>query len=138
MIGAEVSTAPTNIFSGRIAYMSFHEEGWRSGGTEVIRADWRDVTFTADSEPDDVAAINWDLQGTAPTYTPDSGGGANIINALTNVDGEASVTYDYIADQSVSGVARKATSSPHYREGTLSGVITEAGLDIISLLVGDE
>ncbi len=63
---------------------------------------------------------------------------AVLVNDTTDVDGEATATFDYSADQPVTGVVRKNTSSPRYKTGKLGGTITTDGYDAVSFLVPDE
>jgi len=65
-------------------------------------------------------------------------GGTDLLNALTDADGQASVMYGYLADQALVGRARKASSAPLYRTGDIIGTITEEGFAQTVLLIGDE
>jgi len=74
----------------------------------------------------------------ADTGGPLTAGTVLIANVLTNASGVASATFDYPGDQPVTGRARKATSSPHYKTGALSGSVTGSGYDATVFLVPDE
>lgn len=64
-------------------------------------------------------------------------GSSDFVNALTDVNGQVTTTYDWTTDVSVTGVARKG-SSPAYKSGSVTGTITKSGLAITVLLVPDE
>jgi hypothetical protein len=73
----------------------------------------------------------------------DSGGplaaGTDILSGLTNASGVIQDTaFDFSAAQPVTGRARKGTSSPLYKTGSISGSVTSAGLDLTVFLVADE
>lgn len=61
-----------------------------------------------------------------------------IDKLLTNGSGVASTTFDFSADQPVVGRARKASASPRYKTGQISGTITSAGFDVTVFLVPDD
>ena len=65
-------------------------------------------------------------------------GGTDIIDTTTDVNGEAEVTFDYSADQAVTGKVRKGSVSPLYKATTFAGTITSGGFDQTVLLVTDE
>jgi len=51
-----------------------------------------------------------------------------IVNELTNVSGVAeTTTFNYTADQPISGRVRKAGTDPRYKPASLTGTITSAG-----------
>lgn len=72
----------------------------------------------------------------------DTGGplsaGDVIATGLTDVNGEFTAEFIHTADQPVTGWVRKASGSPYYREGPVSGVITNDGFTTTVLLVRDE
>lgn len=82
------------------------------------------------------------IQGAMVLLEADTGGplteGDDIIKTTTNASGIASVDFDYLRDQPVVGVIRQGTVSTYFKEGTISGTITEDGLDLTVLLVEDE
>lgn len=61
-----------------------------------------------------------------------------IVNGLTNVSGVVSATYDYSSDLAVTGVTRKGSASPYYKQGVIGATITENGLNITILMIKDE
>jgi len=63
---------------------------------------------------------------------------AVIINDLTDVNGEVTTLFGYTSDQPFSGRIRKGSASTFYQTSVISGTILSSGLNIISLLVGDE
>jgi hypothetical protein len=69
---------------------------------------------------------------------PLTAGTAIIDKVLTNASGQATTTFDYSADQPVTGRARKGTVSPRYKTGVLSGTITSDGYSATLFLVPDE
>lgn len=81
------------------------------------------------------------IQSARVLLEADSGGplsaGTDIIDTTTDVNGEASVTFDYSSSQPVTGKIRKG-SSPSYKQGVLSGAISALGYDQTLLLVPDE
>jgi hypothetical protein len=65
--------------------------------------------------------------------------GTVLINALTDVNGQASDTRTYGSNQPITGWVRKASSAPLYKQGNISGTISSAaGLDLTVLMVPDE
>lgn len=64
--------------------------------------------------------------------------GTDIILDLTDVNGQVSTSIDYSADQPVTGRARKASASPLYQTGQISGTITADGADLTVFVVRDE
>ncbi len=84
-----------------------------------------------------------DIQNARVYMLADAGGPLTedtvIINkTLTDVNGEVSINFDYEDDQPVKGVIRKGTSTPRFQESEIAGTITENGLDLVILMVGDE
>lgn len=66
--------------------------------------------------------------------------GTVIFNALTNASGIVENTaYNFQGTQSLqNGRVRKGSSSPYYQPSSFSGSITNNGLDINVILIGDE
>ena len=64
--------------------------------------------------------------------------GTVILNGSTDGTGLAETTFDYTADQPVTGRVRKATSSPLYATANVSGTITETGFSPTILMIPDE
>jgi len=84
------------------------------------------------------ASTKANIQNARILLKTDPGGVTVIDKDLTNALGEVSVTYDYSADQAVTGVVRKGSVAPFYQQGDIAATITESGLDIVILLVSDE
>lgn len=62
-----------------------------------------------------------------------------IINATTDILGQVADVRSLVSDQPVSGWVRMGTSSPYYREGSISGTISSAsGLTLTIQLISDE
>lgn len=62
-----------------------------------------------------------------------------VLQGLTDVSGEISDTRSWSLAQPVIGVARKASSSPYFKDGNLTGTIsTTLGLSIVQALTIDE
>ncbi len=57
-------------------------------------------------------------------------GGTEILNELTDVNGVAQTTFNYLSDQDITGDARKGTSPPVYKAAPITGTITSAGFDV--------
>ena len=64
--------------------------------------------------------------------------GTLIMSELTNASGVATATFDYTSDQPIIGYARKAGSSPLYKEASLPSTLTSTELNTTVLMVGDE
>jgi hypothetical protein len=67
------------------------------------------------------------IQNARVYVVADTGGpmtaGDEIINGLSDVDGEISDTRTYASDQPITGWVRKASSAPYYKEGPVAGTI---------------
>lgn len=62
-----------------------------------------------------------------------------VLEGLTDVNGEISSSRTWGGAQPVTGVARKATTSPIFKDGPLTGIISAtAGLTITQALIFDE
>lgn len=65
--------------------------------------------------------------------------GTVLISALTDVNGQVSVTQTYSLDQSITGRVRKSSVSPYYKTGVVVGTISkDAGLDATIIMLSDE
>lgn len=60
-----------------------------------------------------------------------------IIDASSDVDGEVTINHRYTSSQPIVGKARKASSSPYYKTGNLSGTITTLGFAGSIFLIDD-
>jgi hypothetical protein len=73
---------------------------------------------------------------TPATGTPTST--AVILSGTTDASGILqTTTFNYTANQPVTGKARKATSGTFYKTGAITGTISTAGLDTTVLLIQD-
>lgn len=106
------------------------------GGTVVVQ-EAVPITITTEdintSSPVQDARV-YITAGTGGPLTP----GTVILNALTNASGQASTNLDYSADQPIIGRARKASSSPFYRNSSISGIVRSGGLELTVFLIPDE
>ncbi len=75
----------------------------------------------------------------ATVYLETTPGGVVIINSTTDANGLFTMDYGLNGvSQAVDGRVRKATVYPYYKEGTIIGPITSAGLNVTVLLIKDE
>jgi hypothetical protein len=65
-------------------------------------------------------------------------GGVDLINELTDVNGQVSFDYELAGDEPITGRVRKGTTAPYYRTGDITGTITEDGFSATILLIRDE
>jgi len=79
------------------------------------------------------------------TSTPSGSPSATIkcwfvfLKGLTDVNGEISMSRVISSDQDVEGWARKSTSSPYYKQGDISGVVSSSGdTDFTAVMASDE
>lgn len=83
------------------------------------------------------------------TYTMASAPGSSPTGTITSTwvalygtsdaNGRASMSRAFASDQPITGWARKSSSSPYYKTGPISGVISSAaGATVTALLIGDE
>jgi hypothetical protein len=73
----------------------------------------------------------------------DSGGslsvGTDILSGVTNASGVIEDSgFNYTAVQPITGKVRKATGTPYYKQGLITGSITASGFDTNVLLILDE
>jgi hypothetical protein len=68
----------------------------------------------------------------------DPGGATVIDKVLTNSSGVATATYDFAANQAVTGRARKGSSSPYFKTAPIVGTITKNGFETTVLMLTDE
>jgi len=62
-----------------------------------------------------------------------------FIYDLTDVNGEATMSRSFVADQSCDGWARKATSSPLYKQGPIVGTVSSSeNTTFTGVLISDE
>lgn len=61
-----------------------------------------------------------------------------VLSGLSDVNGEISSSYNYISDNVVEGWTRKSTNSPYYKQGLISGVISNNGFSATITMVSDE
>jgi len=65
--------------------------------------------------------------------------GTEIINDLTDVNGEVSDTRALASDQPVTGYVRRGTSAPLYKQANITGTIDNGtGLDLTIQMISDE
>ena len=84
-------------------------------------------------------AVSGDTINDARVFLKTDPGGDVIFNEVTGTDGKVEKTdYNYTGDTNVVGWARRASSSPYYKTGTVSGTITSNGFSATILLVKDE
>ena len=63
----------------------------------------------------------------------------DVIYDLTDVNGEATMSRSFAADQSCDGWARKATSSPLYKQGPIVGTVSASeNTTFTGVLISDE
>lgn len=74
----------------------------------------------------------------ARVYLRKSGGGAEVLNALTNASGVASTTFGDATPQAVEGWVRKGTTSPLYKQFALGGSISSTGYSATAIMASDE
>lgn len=72
----------------------------------------------------------------------DTGGpltaGTELLNALTDVSGQASTTLRYSSDQPITGRVRRGSSSTYYRTSGISATVGSAGLSLTVFMIADE
>lgn len=106
------------------------------GGTVVLQ---RPVTVTVDAIDNETLASIADtgrVRMTAAAGGPLTEG--DVILEGDTSSGSLSGTFQYTADQPVTGWVRRATGSPRYKEGVISGTITENGIVVTVPMVSDE
>lgn len=64
--------------------------------------------------------------------------GTGLATGVTDVNGSFSTTYQYSADQPITGWVRKATGSPTYKQAQVGGTIESGGFETTVFLVKDE
>lgn len=83
-----------------------------------------------------------DIQGARVYIEAASGGplsaGTEIINTLTDVNGEVSDTFNFTSNQPVIGRVRRGSTTPYFKTYPFTGTITSSGLTINAILVTDE
>lgn len=83
------------------------------------------VTDVSDTSPIENARIRLVAASGGPTTA-----GTVILEGLTDSFGRLTGSYVYTSTQPVTGTVRKATSTPYYKPGVLSGNITSTGYDV--------
>lgn len=63
---------------------------------------------------------------------------AIILEGLTDASGNVTVNHRYTSNQPFTGLARKTSSSPYYKESAIGGTITINGYSATTLLIEDE
>ena len=115
--------------------MTAGDAGTGNGQTNIVNT----VTLTVTAQDSSATGIE-----NARVYLEAASGGPltagdEIINTLTNASGIVTdSTFNYSSDQPVTGVIRKGTSSPRYKQGVISGTITSTGFTTTVTLVSDE
>jgi len=112
-----------------------------------------DTTTTLTAQKDNFYPIDQDtvtvqIKVTTADGTPINGarvyitkdiGGDVVLEGLTNSSGIVEDTeYIYSSDEAISGYARKSTSSPYYKQGNVTGTITNTGVLMTAVLILDE
>lgn len=110
------------------------------GATPTVRNGAGASTTLVASVP--VSVTVTDASGTAienaRVYMRKSGGGSEVLNALTNASGVASTTFGDATPQAVEGWVRKGTGSPLYKQFTLGGSISSTGYTATAIMSLDE
>lgn len=75
------------------------------------------------------------IEGARVRLTDTSG---EIVNTLTDVNGQVTFNYAFSDDEAISGRVRKGSSSPYYVTSELSGTITSSGFSTTVLMILDE
>lgn len=106
------------------------------GGAVVLQEEVS-ITFTAVD-----AATATPIEGARIRVTAAVGGSATVgdvlLEGLTNSSGEITGSLVYIADQPISGVIRRGSSSTYYRSTSISGTITSSGFESTVFMIKDE
>ena len=131
----KTSTANTTA----ITSLYFFATSTSAARTATYPLDTVTVKVTAKDAQTSATLSNARLYLTADTGGPLSPGTV-IMNTLTDGSGVAqTTTFEYTGtNQPVTGRIRRGTSSPLYKTGPVSGVITSTGLDVTAFLVKDE
>lgn len=125
---ASANTLTINATNG--SSLTAGDAGTGAGETNIQNS----VTITVTVK--DLSTKN-PIQG-ARVYLERDSDGAQIINDVTDANGQVSTTYNYTTDTAVSGHARKASSSPYYKAADITGTITSAGFTTTILMIKDE
>lgn len=67
-----------------------------------------------------------------------SPGGTELVNEVTDSNGQVTFKYDYLGDQAITGRVRKGSSSTYYKTSDIIGTITDEGFSATILMIGDE
>lgn len=123
-----------------------------SGGAVILNAS--NTSITTNTGPNitinntvfitaDVSDINGSPIENARVFIKAAAGGpetvgTELVNALTDVNGQVSVPYNYTANQPVTGWVRKASSAPFYKESPIAGTITASGFPTSPVMLLDQ
>ncbi len=115
--------------------------------TSIVAAPWTasiavvevvDLTITVLDASTLLPVENAVVYGIAGATGPLTQGTVIIDKLLTNASGVVTQTFDYSADQSITGRVRRGSTSPLYKTGPFSSTITSTGLVLTVLLIPDE
>jgi len=83
-----------------------------------------------------------DIQNARVLLLADAGGdlaeGTTILTGLTDVNGKITTNHRYTADQPVTGLVRKSSSSIYFVNTPITGTITSDGLELTAFMIMDE
>jgi hypothetical protein len=139
--GALPSDASVSITrSGSTATVSHLLHGLSTGDYVIIRgADQEEYNNEHQITVVDSNTYTFPVTGTpASPATGSITSTFRVINGLTDTNGSISTTFNFSADQPIRGIVRKSSSSPYYRQGTITGTITDTGFTTTVVLIQDE
>jgi hypothetical protein len=152
-VGANISLTFDNITFDKRA--SIHVQWMGTGTLTVVNKNGSDVSIT--STPNNgtvniIKTVNLTvkvedasdfsvIQGARVRIIADTGGslavGTEILQDVTDVNGEVTATFSYVGDQPYKVKVRRSTTNPLYKTSLGAGTITENGISIIQLMVKD-
>lgn len=122
------------------ATVSHTAHGLVTGNYVIIRGAEQDE-YNGDHQITYIDASSYSYTVSGTPATPATGtitSTARIMNELTNASGIATESFNYGTTQPIIGVARKASGSPYYKEGLISGDISGDGFTLLLVMVLDE
>lgn len=126
--------------SGSTATVTHTTHGVADGSkVRIIGADQQEYNGIFTVSVSDANTYTYTISGSPAT--PATGtvlSTAVLLEGLTDASGVAENTgFNFTNDQPVLGRSRKATSSPYFKTGLISGTVTDAGFDVEVFLISD-
>lgn len=136
----DVSVSITGF--GTTANVAHTSHGLTTGDKVVIKGaneeEYNGAYTITEAGANNYTYVTNETIGTSPATGTITSTGA-IFNDLTNASGNVSDTRSFTNSQPVTGVVRKSSSSPYFKQSPLTGTISAStGLELTSLLVSDE